>query len=404
MADKEQDSETIVAAETKDGSKKEKTAKPRRPASSATKKNAQPAGKSTSKKEPRKPPLKRPYPRISLERALRVAKVIKEMNGGKPWPPNDVAKAFGFSPNNNDFFYVAAAARDFGLTDAGRDSKTIGLTDFGREVVYPASDSDEVAAIQRAFLNIDLFRKVLEHYNGPDLPDMQYLGNTLTREFGIAETLHHEFADLFKENCAFARITSTEKPGSIKPSVARSRREPAVRYNPTVDQDVVLLAEPDADTGLRCFIAMPFGEREETHAAGFFTEVLKNLIAPAGREAGFAVATARRDGSDVIQATIVNQLLDADLVIADLTENNPNVLFELGLRIAEDKPIALIRARGTRPIFDVDNLLRVLEYDPNLWQSTIEIDRPRLREHIRSAWEDRDNSFSYMKILRGKRA
>jgi nucleoside 2-deoxyribosyltransferase len=78
------------------------------------------------------------------------------------------------------------------------------------------------------------------------------------------------------------------------------------------------------------------------------------------------VLTANREGSDVIHATIVNQLLDADLVVADLTENNPNVLFELGLRIAEDKPIALIRSKGTAAIFDVDNMLRVYEYDPNL--------------------------------------
>jgi len=88
------------------------------------------------------------------------------------------------------------------------------------------------------------------------------------------------------------------------------------------------------------------------------------LIAPAGREAGFEVVTANRGGSDVIQATIVNQLLDADLMIVDLTENNPNVLFELGLRIAEDKPVALIRAKGTPAIFDVDNMLRCSSTTP----------------------------------------
>ena len=49
--------------------------------------------------------------------------------------------------------------------------------------------------------------------------------------------------------------------------------------------------------------------------------------------------TARKAGSDVIHATIVNGLLDADLVVADLTEHNPNVLFELGIRMAEDKPV-----------------------------------------------------------------
>jgi hypothetical protein len=60
---------------------------------------------------------------------------------------------------------------------------------------------------------------------------------------------------------------------------------------------------------------------------------LKSLLTPAGTEAGFKVNTANKQGSDVIQSTIVNDLLEADLVIADLTDHNPNVLFELGLRM-----------------------------------------------------------------------
>lgn len=52
----------------------------------------------------------------------------------------------------------------------------------------------------------------------------------------------------------------------------------------------------------------------------------------------------------MIQSTIVNELLEADLVIADLTDNNPNVLFESGLRMAEEKPVALIKAAGTGQI------------------------------------------------------
>jgi len=47
------------------------------------------------------------------------------------------------------------------------------------------------------------------------------------------------------------------------------------------------------------------------------------------------------------------------LVIADITDHNPNVLFELGIRIAKDLPVALIKAEGTGPIFDVDNMMRV---------------------------------------------
>jgi nucleoside 2-deoxyribosyltransferase len=116
-----------------------------------------------------------------------------------------------------------------------------------------------------------------------------------------------------------------------------------------------------------------------------------------------AVVTARKKGSDVIHSIIMNGLLDADLVVADLTEHNPNVLFELGMRLAEDKPVALIRAHGTAAIFDVDNLVRVEEYNPCLWPSTVEADIPKIAEHIEGTWNNRNDSQTYMKILRSKR-
>lgn len=128
--------------------------------------------------------------------------------------------------------------------------------------------------------------------------------------------------------------------------------------------------------------------------------MLRSLIAPAGRHAGFTVSTANRQGTEVIQSTIVNNLLDADLVVADLTEHNPNVLFELGMRMTEDKPVALIRAKGTGKIFDVDNMLRVFEYEANLWPTTVERDLPKLEKHIEATWANRETDQTYLKLLR----
>ena len=146
---------------------------------------------------------------------------------------------------------------------------------------------------------------------------------------------------------------------------------------------------------------MPFVERDAKHSTGFFAEVLRSLITPAAKDSQFTVKTANRQGSDLIQSTIINDLMEADLVIADMTEHNPNVMFELGMRMAEDKPVVLIKAHGTGPLFDVDNMLRVFEYSPNLWQTTIEKDLPNLRDFIKGAWENRTSEKSYMKILRG---
>lgn len=80
--------------------------------------------------------------------------------------------------------------------------------------------------------------------------------------------------------------------------------------------DFITIAEPENGSDLLCFVATPFSEREQDHTAGFFTEALRQLIGPAGEKAGFRVVTARKQGSDVIHATIINGLTDADLVVA----------------------------------------------------------------------------------------
>ena len=94
--------------------------------------------------------------------------------------------------------------------------------------------------------------------------------------------------------------------------------------------------------------------------------------------------------------------MDADLVIADLTDHNPNVLFELGLRMSEKrKPVALIKSKDTGRLFDVDNMMRVYEYNPVLWPSTLQHDLPELTAHIRATWDGRAANRSYLDILRG---
>jgi hypothetical protein len=334
---------------------------------------------------------RRPYPVVTISEALEVAKKIKELNGGNAWATEEVAKALRMGAKALPFFYLTAGSRDFGLTVGSRDTDKIELSDLGREIVYAPNPEVEHAKKVEAFYRIEIFRKVLEHYKGSSLPDMKYLGNTLEREFQLAPEFHEEFARLFRENCQDLGITSG---GAVDGDTSD-----AMVGRPAT----VILAEATVKPGgkrLKAFIIMPFSEKAGTRPPGFYAEVLRSLLTPAGVGAGFAVETANRQGSDVIQSTIINDLLEADLVIADLTDHNPNVLFELGVRMAADKPVALVKALGTGRIFDVDNMLRVLEYNPNLWQSTIEKDLPLLTEHVKATWDKRGSEQSYMKILR----
>lgn len=336
-----------------------------------------------------------PFPRATLEQALTIAYAIKEHNGGNPWEPEEIRKAIGAGTGGNAFFYLTAASRDYGLTVGTNKADKIELAELGRNLVYAPNPEAERALKTRAFLNIDVFKRVLEYYKGSNLPEMKYLGNTLQKEFDLAVETHEEFSRTFRENCQYLNITSglLSQEGNVETELTSIQLP-----------DTITLAEAGGTSSLKSFVIMPFLERDLKHSQGFFAEVLRSLITPAAKASGFIVRTANRQGSDLIQSTIINDLIDADLVIADLTEHNPNVMFELGVRMAEDKPVVLIKAQGTGPLFDVDNMLRVFEYNPNLWQTTIEKDFPNLRDFIKGAWDNRASEKSYMKILRGSKS
>lgn len=145
---------------------------------------------------------------------------------------------------------------------------------------------------------------------------------------------------------------------------------------------------------------MPFVEKTEKYPKGFFDEVFNDLIVPASAEAGYTAFTANKTGSDIIHKTIVHSIFNADIILADLTEHNPNVLFELGLAIAFKKKVAIIRAKGTNPIFDVDNSIRVLDYNPNLWKSTLDMDIEKISQLIQIILLSEEST--YLDIFLGK--
>jgi hypothetical protein len=60
----------------------------------------------------------------------------------------------------------------------------------------------------------------------------------------------------------------------------------------------------------------------------------------------------------------------------------------------------LVRAKGTGAIFDVDNMLRVVDYNPNLWKSTVEKDLPKITEHVKATWDSRGKVKTFMQILK----
>lgn len=114
-----------------------------------------------------------------------------------------------------------------------------------------------------------------------------------------------------------------------------------------------------------CFAIMPISD-VDTHPKGHFQHVYQDIITPACEKSGFRACRADEvKAANLIQLDILKNLIDAPIAICDLSTRNPNVLFELGIRQAFDKPVVLIQEIGTPPIFDISGL-RYLQYSKDM--------------------------------------
>ena len=103
----------------------------------------------------------------------------------------------------------------------------------------------------------------------------------------------------------------------------------------------------------RCFVISPIGEdASETRKRADL--VLKHIIKPAALDAGYLAERADEiDKPGLITSQVIQRVVSDPLVIADLTEMNPNVFYELALRHAFRKPLVQIIQKGERIPFDV---------------------------------------------------
>jgi hypothetical protein len=133
------------------------------------------------------------------------------------------------------------------------------------------------------------------------------------------------------------------------------------------------MSEPNASlpaVSKTCLVISPYGRdaKEQKH----FDQALKHLIKPTLESEGYVVTRFDEiDEPGLITSQIIERLLDDDLVVADLTDRNPNVYYELAVRHAAGKPVIhILRADQDLP-FDVSNV-RAVKYsitDPDELES-----------------------------------
>lgn len=101
-----------------------------------------------------------------------------------------------------------------------------------------------------------------------------------------------------------------------------------------------------------------------------------------------------------INSAVINDILNADLAIADLSERNPNAFYELGIRHACDKPVIHMIQSGEQIPFDNFDQ-RCISFSTETWSGILSA-REDLRgcvEYISSSEYKSSNPVTIAKAL-----
>ena len=102
-----------------------------------------------------------------------------------------------------------------------------------------------------------------------------------------------------------------------------------------------------------CFVISPIGE-VDSDTRKRSDQVLKHVVRPAVVSCGYkAVRADEIDKPGMITSQVIQHIVNDPLVVADLTERNPNVFYELAIRHALRKPLVQIIKKGEAIPFDV---------------------------------------------------
>jgi hypothetical protein len=115
-----------------------------------------------------------------------------------------------------------------------------------------------------------------------------------------------------------------------------------------------------------CFVIMPFGVKPQPDGSGHsydFDKIYRVIIRRAIKEAGMEPHRADEGvGSSLVHTDMFRDLRDRPVVLADISLENPNVFYELGIRhvMADSGTVLICRENADLP-FDV-GLSRVVFY------------------------------------------
>jgi hypothetical protein len=111
-----------------------------------------------------------------------------------------------------------------------------------------------------------------------------------------------------------------------------------------------------------CFVIGPIGD-QDSEARIHADWILEEIIQPVLSEFDdyLVVRADQIAPPGMIDAQVIRYLLDAEIVVADLSRENPNAFYEIGIRHMAQKPIIHMQLADEKTPFDL-SLYRTLKF------------------------------------------
>ncbi|QET78131.1 hypothetical protein [Aeromonas veronii] len=144
---------------------------------------------------------------------------------------------------------------------------------------------------------------------------------------------------------------------------------------------------------ITCGLIMPIAANEVGSAEHWLQ--VRKIISDALMDTNLKIKmVSESDEVNVIHHNIVANIYTNEIIVCDVSSRNPNVMFELGMRLTFDKPVVIIKDRETPFSFDVGNIQH-LEYPRTLNYVEIQKFQQDLKNKVLSTLEaSKENGYS----------
>ncbi|SCG80303.1 hypothetical protein GA0070609_6358 [Micromonospora echinaurantiaca] len=362
----------------------------------------------------------RPVPPVTFDEALTLGLAIQEHAAGQRVRRLTLFENMNREADSNASRALITGSFQYGITRGSYKSEHLELTPDGATATSSdTSPSDRfVAQFGLAIEKNEIFRKLYDNFKGNRLPTASVLKDYILGE-GVEKDFLNECVETFVVNAKFLGLLRTiagaerlltkehvledmENLGAL----AVAKRTPQV-IEGTVATDPVPRSAAVVDVQVRdsmsdtCFYIAPIGQpdSEERQHSDLF---MGSLVEPALQEFGMRLVRADQiTDPGLISKQVIEYIVRAPLVIADLSFHNPNVFYELALRHAVRKPIVQLSRVADRLPFDVREF-RTVQIDTTSIYTLVprlETYRSEIASQIRMTMESDDQGENPLTIF-----